>query len=898
MATQETRAELIEIVVAMFDAAPGVAVLSDLVTASDNGNSNALIAASLANSLEFKGIFPTFQTNAEFVSKFVDQMVGSLVSDAEKTTVKNALTGQMNLGATRVDVVLTAVAALKAIPTDDATWGNASAAFANKVEVATYHTVEKQQATTTLADLQGELAGVDNTAASVTDAKAELDGEAAAGETFTLTTGQDSIDGTNGDDTIRGLVDGASDTLSLGDDIDGGDGTDTLEVATDQASLDLGEFAISNVEKLEVDSSVGDSFSALLDGVAYDSAVFTGVNGVDTAGDTLSVTEVNKATSLTLEGADQMAITIGFSSVSGTSDEATVTIAGAENNIGADNEGTLTVAGIETLNLNFTTSSAQLDTITLADAETVNLTTEDGADFTLSQDVASDFDEVDALNITAGDDITLEGSLVLANDAVITVSGGGDVDLNTLDDQGAGDGVTVNAGDATGDITATLGANTVSMTTGSGDDSITDGNLNDVTVSMGAGDDTLDLSGIALTGTGDIDNDDVAYDLGDGEDTVISGITDYTATNVAKNINNIVSAEILSSTGLVTALDADDFTDIDTFTFSGDLGNGGVSTLTFENDDDVILTADTTDIDFRPVLDSGTDVLNLKLDASAASATHTAIDVSKTETVNIESVANATLTNTNTITTMTVQNNTKINLTGDADLTFATATGTELTIDGSDASGDLDITAGAGNDTITGGSGDDTLNGGNGSDTIDGGAGDDTIDAGLGATNTVKLASGGNDTVVFEAGADGVTTITGFTLSTTEAEADTISIGDADGDGGENAITAQQAAAEDPDDATTQIVTLDASSESMLTVAGGGSETIADFTDTTDVAAYLEEGFDIANAETFMFILNDGEDSYIYNVVEANDTIIDAGEVTLVGVVSGAVLTAADVAQA
>ncbi len=248
MATQETRAELITIVVAMFDAAPGVAVLSDLTAASDAGNSNTAIAASLANSAEFKGIFPTFQTNAEFVSKFVDQMVGSLVSDAEKATVKTALTAEMNAGATRVDVVLTAVAALKAIPTTDAVWGNASAAFANKVEVATFHTVENQQPTTTLADLKEILGGVDNTAASVTTAKAEITGDATAGTTYTLTVGADTINGTSGNDTINGAQTTAV-TWTVGDKIDGGAGEDTFNVTQTAAITTPVGATVTNVEK-------------------------------------------------------------------------------------------------------------------------------------------------------------------------------------------------------------------------------------------------------------------------------------------------------------------------------------------------------------------------------------------------------------------------------------------------------------------------------------------------------------------------------------------------------------------------------------------------------------------------------------------------------------------------
>jgi len=167
----EARTELLTVVVAMFDAAPGVGVLSDLSAAYESGATVAQIAASLAASAEFKSIYPTFLSNTEFATQFVDNLLGSTVSATTRTFAIGELTTMLNNGMTRSETVLAAVAALKAVPASDTNWANAKAQLNNKVEVANHHTVVQKKATTTLSALQEVVAEVDATTASVTAAK-------------------------------------------------------------------------------------------------------------------------------------------------------------------------------------------------------------------------------------------------------------------------------------------------------------------------------------------------------------------------------------------------------------------------------------------------------------------------------------------------------------------------------------------------------------------------------------------------------------------------------------------------------------------------------------------------------------------------------------------------------
>src|SRR5690606_22292808 len=66
-------------------------------------------------------------------------------------------------------------------------------------------------------------------------------GGGAPGSTLMLTSGLDNVLGTANNDTIVGLVDGATDTLTLGDIINGGAGVDTLKltIGTDEADVGL-----------------------------------------------------------------------------------------------------------------------------------------------------------------------------------------------------------------------------------------------------------------------------------------------------------------------------------------------------------------------------------------------------------------------------------------------------------------------------------------------------------------------------------------------------------------------------------------------------------------------------------------------------------------------------------
>ena len=78
--TAETRTDIIEIVVGMFDAAPGASVLAELTASVDAGTSLRDLTVALANSTVFQAAYPNFLTNEEFATNFLTSILGGNVT--------------------------------------------------------------------------------------------------------------------------------------------------------------------------------------------------------------------------------------------------------------------------------------------------------------------------------------------------------------------------------------------------------------------------------------------------------------------------------------------------------------------------------------------------------------------------------------------------------------------------------------------------------------------------------------------------------------------------------------------------------------------------------------------------------------------------------------------------
>jgi len=776
-------------------------------------------------------------TNTELVENVYQDLFGRAADDAGLEWY----VGKLDSGEYTVQDVVKRVI--------DGAQGEDSTVLANKVKVAEYFTDNLGDATygsDEIADARAVLSDVEADDASVLAALDLADSTieemgGGAGETFTLTTGIDDITGTSGDDVIDGMLDGTDDTFSVADSINGAGGTDTLRIISDQTSFDAGIADISNVETLKYYNKGAVALATVdLDDDGFTSFI---LDEADAAGGGLAISGLESTTSVEIGDLDDNTLTMTYSDAAGTGDSASITIGDAITG------SVVLAAGMETVNLKMTGSATVIDGASLAGANATAINIEAGDD--------------------ADDDQEFSGFATAAN-AVVTVTGKGDLDLSVL----AATIKTVNAADSEGGITATTNGAQTGVTGGKGNDVLTlVAPTAKLDVNTGAGDDIVTISAFD-TIAGKIDGTNVKIDGGAGSlDALVSDEADFTAAAMIANVNKTTNFEVLAGTAVVTALDADDYTDIDTFAFSGDLA---LSTFTVENDDTIALTgAATTTLTVTPVLDSSDDVLNLKLDAKAASAAHASITVSQMETVNIESVADTALANTNTITNLVTQNNTKINITGDADLTMTTSVGTELNIIGSDATGDLDITVVGGNDKITTGSGNDTIDGAAGVDTIDAGAGDDNITGGVG--DDILTGGTGQDTFVYATGTDGMDTIKDFTAGT-------------GGDIYDTNFAPTSGLVVESVAAAAGSVALDTASSGIFTVSGTLQAAITDYTDGSEVLDAIS-GTSVtvsANTNAGLLALTDGGNTYVYEFTEgatvAADAILAGGDIALVGI--------------
>lgn len=201
-------------------------------------------------------------------------------------------------------------------------------------------------------------ASVTNLAATVTNVAAA--GNAVAGQTYTLTTGLDTITGTAGNDTINGILKTAANadgTYTALDNIDAGNGTDTLNINDLTGGLTLPASAtVKNVEKL-----------------VYTSA---GAGTIDTTSNFTGLTSLTTAASGTL------AVTAKTSTdVSATGNGGTVTVNGGQNVTATNSQAFALNVGQTTANAGTitTTSTAVGATDILVDGGTAVSVTASGS---------------------------------------------------------------------------------------------------------------------------------------------------------------------------------------------------------------------------------------------------------------------------------------------------------------------------------------------------------------------------------------------------------------------------------------------------------------------------------------------------------------------------------------
>ena len=311
------------------------------------------------------------------------------------------------------------------------------------------------------------------------------------GQTFTLTTGVNTFNGTAGADTFNALpFDSASQpgsTLSIGDQLDGGDGVDTLNIfTTDSHNKEFPDFA--SVKNIEIVNIINSGAAATL---LTDASKYEGVQ---------ELWQVNKAADVTKLAATTAAGFRGVEATSAADIDVTAADTATSVTIALDGvKGAASTGGAETQNrAHLDVAGAALTTVNISGTLAQKTTTAGASAATLDLDV----------------ELAKDGQAATINSAVATI-------LDVTNAAGSTKSITsVDASGSTGAITYTGGSTVATIKTGSGDDTVTvatatsnvTGSIVNALVETGAGKDAVTIS---TTGTGN-----TAVNTGAGNDTV------------------------------------------------------------------------------------------------------------------------------------------------------------------------------------------------------------------------------------------------------------------------------------------------------------------------------------------------------------------------------------------
>lgn len=542
---------------------------------------------------------------------------------------------------------------------------------------------------------------------------------ASVGNTFTLSSSADTgsaFAGTSNDDTYVAQIAGdlgTGTTLNAGDSLDGRAGTDTLIVSVAGAStaaVTSAAVTLTGVEKVLVsnfDSNTNDAHDNDFDASLWTGVSTVGLSASNTTGDTSFSNLGNIVTAEMSTGSADL--TVGYLStvVEGTADVQALKVSGLS-------AGTFTAdAGIETVAITSNTVASTLAGVTATGAT----------------------------------------KLTIAGDKLLTVTGAIGTTMKTID-----------ASASTGGVSLVLGTADLTVTGGSGNDTIRlDGGNVDAndSINAGSGTDSLQLTAAVTTAANGarlagFENLFSYFDLTGNagganaealtitqDVSLISGITNVGVTKMTYTDDNDTAADTGAVTAAFTGMSGTQTMSISGITSAGDANDNGAMTaaVTFA------LATDTAN-------DSGTITLGTASAAAAVAGANNAITLDVTasdyETLTIKNQGGS-----QTVGTLTAADATTLNIDASKAFTITTLTASAVkNINASTSSANVTvgsvtaaatITGGSGNDNFTGGANADVISGGAGNDTLSGGAGNDSVDGGAG--NDSITAGTGNDTI-------------------------------------------------------------------------------------------------------------------------------------------------------
>ena len=490
--TTQQQQDILKYAVGIYGASAG-GYFAELGSYVAGGMTAPQLATALAGSNSFKNLtfaYSDASTNDQFATTYLNNLLGSSVTAGTMALAKTWFLNQIaTVG--RAQAVVNAIDAIFSTTDADPDLGNAHKQLVNKIDVATDYTINQNGTSTDLNKLQQTVASVTQDPATVTAAKTT--NAAGTGETFTLTTNVDTINGTAGNDVINGTINTAA-TFSALDSIDGGAGSDLLNI---QAITDFalpGGAVVTNVEKVTINAAakVG-AFVANAAGNIDFSTLFAGVQELNITGG---------ATEVDFKAPTSAAVTV-TGAVGGVE-----VVGGASQTVSLAAQGGNLQLSKATGAINVTSTQQLANTITIDDGTNVSVTAGMSATAATTQGaitignttkptgtvtVTNTVSNAAGANST-GSAITINGGSVVtvnqtATQAVATAAGAN----NTLT-QGA---VTVNGTDKITSVTVSQSSTASAQNTVIGVTAVTE--VNTLTFKALAATETLTINGLTFT---------------------------------------------------------------------------------------------------------------------------------------------------------------------------------------------------------------------------------------------------------------------------------------------------------------------------------------------------------------------------------------------------------------
>jgi Ca2+-binding RTX toxin-like protein len=368
--TVQMRTEISQLYVALFGRAPDSEGLGFWVGLRDAGQSLTQIANSMYATAPARDYYPLFLTNQEIIASFYVNVLGR-TADAEGLAF---WTAKLNAaGATPGSVITQMIDVVAHYAGTDPAGLISQSLFNNKVEVAQFygeHGGNIDDATIVLTSVTADHATVVAAEAAITAGTIGQNGIEVS-----LTAAQDTVAGTTANDIVHGLFGSATgNTYTAGDTIDLAGGTvDQLNlVATGTTASPV--IVVKNVEKINIQDTVGATFDALL---VENAPAISFSNTL--SGQTSMVTNAALASTYGLAGAGNL--TVDFANTTGTTDTAHASISGAgtsttvRSTVDVSDSGTVEAVTLATSGTNFITLNAgtAAATVTVTGSGTNNI---------------------------------------------------------------------------------------------------------------------------------------------------------------------------------------------------------------------------------------------------------------------------------------------------------------------------------------------------------------------------------------------------------------------------------------------------------------------------------------------------------------------------------------------